>query len=204
MRFVTVSMMVLSLAGCAGWGSLHDGHLLNEETVMRAKAASLLAPPTYEQRQTFGVLAELAGHTYRGEANGEGALPQAEIQEWSWTDGGKALLIRNAVEDGSHGGETVVRPGGDGEALRYTYRSNSGVSTAGMMTVGKGGTWEAVQETTTQNSAPKMRSLGQLRDDGTLTGVAETYKDGAWVPGFSYVYHETDDALPDLKPAIGP
>ena len=97
-----------------------------------------------------------------------------------------------------------MRPGGDGEALRYTYRSNSGVSAVGKIILGKGGTWEAVQETTTQNSAPKMRSLGQLRADGTLTGVAETYKDDAWVPGFSYVYHETDDALPDLKPPIGP
>lgn len=204
MRFLTVSVMVLGLVGCAGWGSLHDGDLLNEETVMRAKAASALAPPTYEQRQTFGVLAEFAGHTYRGEASGEGAFPQAAIREWSWTDEGAALMIRNAAEDGSHGGETIVRPGGDGEALRYISKTHSGASTAGIITVGKGGTWEAVQETTTQKDAPNMRSRGQLRADGAVTGVTEVYKDGAWVPSLSYVYHETDEVLPDLKPPIGP
>ena len=202
MRILFTSLMTLTLIGCAGYEPLTTDVLVPAETMARVKAQSAIAPPTLKQRQTYGILAEFPGRTFRGEPAGDSETAVADYQEWAWAEDGKALLIRHALEDGSYGGDTIVRPSDEEGVLTYVYNTNAGFSTQGTFSVSPDGVWEAVEDVVGQSEVTKVRSRGHRREDGALVSASDYLKHGEWVPGHSFVYVETHADLPELQTAV--
>lgn len=199
---ILILPLATSLVACAGWGALTTKDLVPEETVERVKAQKAAANVTPAQRAVFGILADFPGHTFRGEPTGDNPVNVADVQRWEWTDNGEALLIRHALEDGSYGGDTIVRPGEKDGRLAYVYDTNTGFSTEGTFSISDDGTWEAVEDVVGQSDVTKVRSRGHRRADGALISSSDYFKDGEWVAGHGFVYKEVDQDLPELKTPV--
>lgn len=202
MRILFASLLILSVAGCAGWEPLTTEDLVPADTMARVKAQKGIAPPTLKQREVYGILAEFPGHIFRGEPAGDSETVLADFQQWSWTEDGEALLIRHALEDGSYGGDTIVRQSAEDGILTYIYNTNAGFSTQGKFSVSPDGTWEALEDIVGQSDVTKVRSRGYRRADGALISASEYLKNGEWTPGHSFVYVETDADLPELQTPV--
>lgn len=202
-RTILISLVFFVLAACAEWQMLSTNEVLvPDEALRRVSTQTDVPPPTAAQKEAFGILADFPGHMFRGEPTGDNSEALADYQLWSWTEDGAALMIRHALEDGSYGGETIVRPGTTGDELTYVYYTNGGFSTQGHFTVSEEGVWEAVEEVTGQGDITKVRSRGHRREDGALISKSEYFSNGEWVPGHGFVYREVWQDMPELKTPI--
>lgn len=202
-RFMLISICAVVLSACAEWGTLtKKGGLVDADTMARAKAASSLTPATAAQREMFGVLAGFPGRTFRGEPTSESAEALADFQHWAWTDDGEGLIIRHALEDGSYGGESIVRRDDANGQLTYVYNTNAGFSTEGTFTVNADGTWAAEEEVSGRGEVKKVRSRGEILPSGAMVSVSEYYANGRWTKGHSFEYREVWQDLPELQSPI--
>lgn len=156
------------------------------------------APPTAEQIADFGKLAEYVGMTWSGSPTAESEEQFTDIQKWEWALGGKAILIRHALEDGSYGGDTYVYRDSKTDELVYVYITNAGFHTVGTMTPTETG-WVAEEDVNGHPDITKVRSTSVVHDDKSTTMTSEYLKSGEWVPGHAFEYKETSAASPALK-----
>lgn len=202
-RFIFISLFAVVLSACAEWGTLTQNEsLVDADTMARAKAASSLTPATDAQREMFGVLAGFPGRTFRGEPTSESSEALADYQHWTWTDDGEGLIIRHALEDGSYGGESIVRRDESSGQLTYIYNTNAGFSTEGTFTVNEDGTWAAEEEVAGQGDITKVRSRGEILPSGTMISVSEYFANGRWTKGHGFEYREVWQDLPELQTPI--
>ncbi len=204
MRMISVITVSLCLVGCTSWGALTEDDLVPETTIERVKSAKSQTTATAAQREEFGVLADLVGRTFRGEPTDASAGNIADIQLWLWSDDGEALIIKHRLEDGSYGGDSIVTKNSETGKLSYIYNTNAGFSTQGDFVLDDKGHWEAVEDVSGQSDITKVRSRGYIREDGALISSSEYLKNGEWVPGNSFVYHESLQDLPKLKTPVKP
>lgn len=156
------------------------------------------APPTAAQKSTFGALSGLAGKTWRSEPVAEGETGPADISAWSWDLGGRVMVNRHALEDGSYGGVTYVYENGQTGSLDYVYVTSAGFHTAGSFVLGDDGSWTAEEAVTGHDTIMRVRSTGRLTPEGTLTMVSEYFAKGEWSPGRNVVYVRADADLPEI------
>ncbi len=211
MRVLGLILSVALLASCQSWKALSSDELVPEEAIerIRAKKAteaqSLAEQRAQRQKETFGILADFVGNTYRGEPTGGSAEAVADIQQWTWADeDAPTLLIQHSLEDGSYGGDTLVRRDAETGELSYVYKTTAGFTTRGTFAVSKAGVWEAVEDVEGHAEITKVRSKGHQRSDGALVSTSEYLKNGRWVPGHSFVYTKSDRTLAEHleKPAV--
>jgi len=203
MKPIWAGAVLLALSACAEWGTLSQNEpLVATETRMRAKAMSHKAEATAEQRAAFGVLADFPGRTFRGEPDAGSTEAFADVQQWSWTEDGTGLLIKHAIEDGSYGGETIVRKNPETGSLDYIYYTNAGFSTQGSFSLGDDGSWEAVEEVTGQGDVTKVRSIGRIQPNGDMLSSSDYFSNGEWTPGHSFTYREVWQELPALDKPV--
>ena len=202
MRLGGIMLTVCLLASCQAWEPLTADELVPEATMERIRAEKAAANQSIadqraqEQKQTFGILADFVGSTYRGVPVGGGSDAVADIQQWEWADEeASTILIRHSLEDESYGGDTIVRRDEKSGKLSYVYTTTAGFITEGTFDVSDEGTWEAIEDVTGHSDITKVRSNGHIRDDGALISRSEYLKNGTWVPGHSFVYHKSDKTL---------
>lgn len=169
-----------------------------------ALGGCITAPPvpppaaTEAQISTFGALAGLTGKTWRSESAGNGEGGPADISAWSWDLGGKVLVNRHALEDGSYGGVTYVYENGQTGRLDYVYVTSGGFHTTGTFVLGEDGSWTAEEEVTGHEKITRVRSTGRISADGTMSMTSEYFADGEWSPGRNVVYEPVTAAIPEI------
>lgn len=202
MRLILSVFLIASLAACASWGALTQEELVPDDTMERVKAAKNQGAATQAQKEKFGILADFAGHMYRGVPTEASSESVADVQLWLWSEDGEHLIIKHRLEDGSYGGDTVISKDESNGQLSYVYKTNAGFNTTGKFSVSPDGTWEAIEEVTGQSDVTMVRSRGHKREDGALVSTSDYLKSGKWVPGHSFVYTEVWRDLPTLNTPI--
>lgn len=156
------------------------------------------AAPNAAQVAAFGALSELAGKTWRSEAvAGAGAGP-ADISRWSWDLGGRVMVNRHALEDGSYGGVTYVYENGQTGSLDYVYVTSAGFHTTGSFELGEDGSWTAEEAVTGHDTITRVRSTGRMTADGRMSMTSEYFAKGEWSPGRDVVYAPVEARIPEI------
>lgn len=200
MKSGLVIVAALAMTGCAEWGMLTDKSLVPEGTEERVRATTSAKPATPEQIARFGILAQLPGRTMRGKPIAESSELTGDMQRWEWTDNGKAISIRHALEDGSYGGETIVKEDPDTGDLGFVYVTNAGFTTTGTFKLADDGrSWTATEIVSGDSNVLEVESMGHLNTDGTLRTSSRYRTDEGWQDGHGFIYYETFDPLPKLK-----
>lgn len=184
-RSVAAALAVLMFGGCAHAPAAEPG------------AAPALA------NSPFGALEGLVGRTWRSEPAGEGEKGPDDISMWSRDLGGRVLVNRHALEDGSYGGVTYVYENAQTGSLDYVYVTSAGFHTTGSFVLGEDGSWTAEEEVTGHETITRVRSTGRIRPDGRMAMTSEYFGNGEWSPGRNVIYAPTDQAVPEIaqKPA---
>ncbi len=157
------------------------------------------APVTKAQTETFGPLAALAGHTFASEAVDASQAP-SDVSTWAFDLGGRVLVNRHALSDGSYGGVTHIYRNAKTGALDYVYVTSAGFHTTGSFTVLPDGGWTAEEAVTGHKDITRVRSTGRLRADGTMRLTSEYLSRGVWSPGRDVIYRPTDKRVQDITP----
>ncbi len=156
------------------------------------------APLTAAQKSTFGALTGLAGKTWRSEPVAEDEVGPADISKWSWDLGGRVMVNRHALEDGSYGGVTYVYENGQTGSLDYVYVTSAGFHTTGSFVLGEDGSWTAEEAVTGHDTITRVRSTGRITPEGTMTMTSEYFAKGEWSPGRNVVYAPVDTKIPEI------
>lgn len=156
------------------------------------------APEPVPANSPFGALETLVGKTWRSAPVGEGETGPADVSRWSRDLGGRVLVNRHVLEDGSYGGVTYVYENAQTGSLDYVYVTSGGFHTSGSFELGEDGSWTAEEEVTGHETITRVRSTGRITPDGRLTMTSEYLANGEWMPGRNVVYGQTTQALPEL------
>lgn len=190
-------ILLAAAIGCLITACSNGGEVSGDAPKMQGAMAKRAAP-TVQQRADFGTLADFVGKTLTGSPSAGSSEQFTDVQTWEWTLGGKAILIRHALADGSYGGHTYVYKDQASEMLKYVYVTNSGFHTVGDMSSTDTG-WVAEEAVSGHDGITRVRSTSTLHEDGSTTMTSEYLKDGEWVDGHGFEYTETNDPLPALK-----
>lgn len=200
MKTGLLAIAAMALAGCAEWGMLTDKSLVPDGTEERVRAATSVKPATPEQVARFGILAQLPGRTMRGRPVARSTELANDMQRWDWTENGTAISIRHALEDGSYGGETIVRQDPQTGDLGYDYTTNAGFTTQGTFTLSEDGrSWTASEKVSGQSDVLEVQSEGRLNQDGTMRISSRYLTSEGWQDGHGFIYYETFDPMPQLS-----
>ena len=191
-RFLSV-IAAVCLCACA-----HEYSVQGDPVEVRADSFERGVSPSAKQIEDFGSLAGYVGMTMTGSPTAESDEQFTDVQTWEWALGGKAILIRHALEDGSYGGDTYVYKDAKSEQLTYVYITNAGFHTVGEMTPTENG-WIAEEAVTGHPEITKVRSISIVHEDRSTSMTSEYFKAGKWVPGTAFEYKATNDPLPALK-----
>lgn len=187
-------MRVLKLAPLAG--------VLVLSAALSACCLIPKAPPAPEPvpaNSPFGALETLVGKTWRSVPVGEGEGGPADVSRWSRDLGGRVLVNRHVLEDGSYGGVTYVYENAQTGSLDYVYVTSGGFHTSGSFELGEDGSWTAEEEVTGHETITRVRSTGRITPDGQMAMTSEYFANGEWMPGRNVVYGPTSQALPELS-----
>ena len=169
-RFVLAAAAGLTLTACACIPGHGPGY----------------TPATAQQADTFGALSGLVGKTWRSAPAGDGEAGPADISKWSWDLGGRVLVNRHALEDGSYGGVT------------YVYVTSAGFHTTGSFVLGDDGSWTAEEAVSGHDTITRVRSTGRLTADGQMSMTSEYFAKGEWSPGRNVVYVPVNARIPEI------
>lgn len=181
-RFVLAGAAGLTLTACACFPGRGPGY----------------APATAQQADTFGALSGLVGKTWRSAPAGDGAGGPADISKWNWDLGGRVLVNRHALADGSYGGVTYVYENGQTGALDYVYVTSAGFHTTGSFVLGEDGSWTAEEAVTGHDTITRVRSTGRLTAGGQMSMTSEYFAKGEWSPGRNVVYVPVTAKIPEI------
>jgi hypothetical protein len=140
------------------------------------------------------------GRTWRGEfKESTPEKPMVDVARWERALNGKAVRVLHSINDGAYGGEIVIRWDAEKDALVYHYFTTAGFMTTGTMTIA-GGKITAVERVSGAGKVAEVRSISEIRADGTLVTKAEYLdKDGQPAGGREVTYRETPAAEVKFK-----
>lgn len=116
--------------------------------------------------------------------------PVVDVARWERALNGKAVRITHSINNGSYGGESIIRWDEKKQAVGYHYFTTAGFMTEGTMTFtnGKILTHEAV--TGNPGGVTEVKGTTEMRSDGSFVIKTEQLKNGEWVPGRETTYRE--------------
>ncbi len=161
-------------------------------------SAPSVPPPTAQQVDAFGPMAGLVGKTWRSEpVEGSEAGP-ADISKWSWDLGGRVIVSRHALEDGSYGGVTYIYENSQTGSLDYVYVTSAGFHTTGTYQLADDGSWTAEEAVTGHETITRVRSTGRIAPDGRMAVTSEYFAKDAWSPGRNVIYVPVKARIPEI------
>jgi hypothetical protein len=140
------------------------------------------------------------GKTWRGEfKNSKPDKPTIDVARWERALSGKAVRILHSVNDGSYGGESIIRWDKESKEIVYHYFTTAGFMTSGTMTVAEGKLIGLEKVRGDANGVTEVRSTTELRPDGTMLSKAEYLKNGQPAGGRETLYKEDPKAEVKFK-----
>ena len=138
------------------------------------------------------------GKTWRGQfTSSKPDKPTIDVARWERALNGKAVRVLHSVNDGSYGGESIVRWDGESKQITYHYYTTAGFMTSGTMSVTNGRIVALEKVIGSANGVTEVRSTTELLPDGTMLSKAEYLKDGQPSGGREVRY--TEDAKAEVK-----
>ena len=113
-------------------------------------------------------MAGLVGKTWRSEPVGGGETGPADISKWSWDLGGRVIVSRHALEDGSYGGVTYIYENSQTGSLDYVYVTSAGFHTTGTYQLAGDDSWTAEEAVIGHETITRVRSTGRITPDGRM------------------------------------
>ncbi len=163
-----------------------------------ANPVAAQSEPTAAQRDAFGPLADLVGRTWRSEPAAGSEAGPADISRWSWDLGGRVIVSRHALEDGSYGGITHIYRNAKTGALDYVYVTSAGFHTTGTFEIGADGSWTTEEAVTGHPTVTRVRSTGQILPDGRMQSRSDYLSAGVWSPGRDVIYVPVTAGIPEI------
>lgn len=166
--------------------------LLTSAVLLAARLHAADAPkldPHLESLRPF------LGKTWKGHfKNSTPEKPVVDVSHWERALNGQAVRILHSVNEGSYGGESIVRWDAARKSIVYHYFTTAGFMTTGTLEVKEGRIH--THETVAGNAGgvTAVRSTQEIRPDGTFLVKTEYQKDGNWGPGREVVYREDPQA----------
>lgn len=127
--------------------------------------------------------------TWRGDLNGS-----TDVLQWERALNGQAIRILHSVNDGAYGGEVLVTWDAEKKAVTYHYFTTAGFRTVGTMKFEDRKIKAHETVTGSAGGVKEVRSVGELRDDGSYHIKSEHFKDGQWQPGRETTYRRDANA----------
>lgn len=153
------------------------------------------------EAEAFGPLAKLVGKTWKSEGAAGQSPDAVDISRWSTDLGGRVLVNRHTLADGSYGGVTYIYRNAKTGSVDYVYATSAGFHTSGGFTFGVDGSWTSEEAVTGHATITKVRATGRIEADGRMRSVSEYLDNGKWVPGRNVIYAPYDGPVPDVKPS---
>lgn len=142
----------------------------------------------------------ILGKTWRGAfKNSTPEKPVIDVARWERALNGKAIRVLHSVNNGSYGGESIIRWDKESKLLVYYYFTTAGFMTTGTMTVVDGKFVGVEKVIGSANGTTEVRSTTELRPDGTLLSKAEYLKEGQPASGREVSYKEDPTAEVKFK-----
>jgi len=188
---------ILNAARRAGLG-LMAAVLLSGCACFPALMGAAAPPPTAQQVDAFGPMAGLVGKTWRSEPVDGGEAGPADISKWSWDLGGRVIVSRHALEDGSYGGVTYIYENSQTGSLDYVYVTSAGFHTTGTYQLADDGSWTAEEAVTGHETITRVRSTGRITPDGRMAVTSEYFAKDAWSSGRNVIYVPVKAKLPEI------
>ena len=114
------------------------------------------------------------GKTWRGEfKNSTPEKPVVDVSRWERALNGQAIRVLHSVNDGTYGGETVIRWDKEKASLVFHYFTTAGFMTTGTMTFSEGKFTSHEKVSGSANGVAEVRATSEFRADGTLFVKAE-------------------------------
>jgi len=162
-----------------------------------ATAASSENPPLDKHLEP---LRPFLGKTWRGEfKNSKPAKPTVDVARWERALNGQVVRVLHSVNDGSYGGESLIRWDNEQGRLTYVYLSTAGFHNTGTMTVSSNQIVAVEKVVGNTNGITEVRSTYELRPDGTLLNRAQYLKDGQPAGEREVLYREAPQAEVKFK-----
>ena len=163
-------------------------------------AVVVRAAETQPLDEHLEVLRPYLGRTWRGEfKNSKPDKPTIDVARWERALNGKAVRVLHSVNNGSYGGESIIRWDRESKQVVYHYFTTAGFMTSGTMTVADGKLVGFEKVSGDANGVTEVRSTTELRPDGTMLTKAEYLKDGQSVGGRETLYKEDPKAEVKFK-----
>jgi hypothetical protein len=140
------------------------------------------------------------GKTWRGVfKNSKPDKPTVDVARWERALNGKAIRVLHSINEGSYGGESIIRWDNASKQIVYHYYTTAGFMTSGTMTVTAGKITGLEKVTGDANGVTEVRSTTELQPDGTMLTKAEYLKDGQPAGGRETLYKEDPKAEVKFK-----
>jgi hypothetical protein len=116
---------------------------------------------------------------WRGEfKNSTPEKPVIDIARWERALNGKAIRVLHSINDGTYGGESILRWDAEKKELIYFYFTTAGFYTTGAMTIHDGKITSTEKVTGSAEGTTDVRTTYELRADGSMLNKAEYLKNG--------------------------
>ena len=140
--------------------------------------------------------APLLGKTWKADfKDSTPEKPKADIMRWERALNGKAVRVLHSINDGEYGGETIITWDETTKSVVYHYFTTAGFNTTGTMKLenGKFVSREIVSGSGA-NGVSEVKAVSEILADGSFHNKSMYLKNGEWVPGHEFHYHEAPDA----------
>lgn len=137
----------------------------------------------------------LLGKTWKGKfVNSNSEEPRIDIMRWERALNGMAIRILPSINQGEYGGETIMMWDPEKESLVHFYFTTAGFYTQGTTKFEDRKFIHHEYVTDNENGITEVKSVGELRPDGTYHGKSQYLKNGEWVDGHEVIYEEAPEA----------
>jgi hypothetical protein len=125
--------------------------------------------------------------------------PTVDVMRWERALNGNAVRVLHSINNGSYGGETIIRWDEKQQAVVYHYFTTASFMTTGTMTFKDGKVISRELVTGSANGVTEVRGTSGPQSDGTFHVKTEYLKNGEWVPGHEANYQEDPTAIVVFK-----
>jgi hypothetical protein len=116
--------------------------------------------------------------------------PTVDVMRWERALNGNAVRVLHSINNGSYGGETIIRWDEKQQAVTYHYFTTAGFMTTGTFIFKDGKVVSHELVTGSANGVTEVRGTSRSQPDGTFHVKSEYLKNGEWVPGHEATYQE--------------